>query len=465
MNLTPKLDSLLKSLDNAHKIILNEKNITIVKLYDNAKFYEWLKMNSSLPQLKSYHNSSNFKSSQSPNNPMPSDSIFITMAIIPNIKQQINIACCSTDIDKMANKMFSASESSGLIFNGSYFYLDIHIRDKIYGIDVKKNIYGDYVWSETESIASYLEKPIGFFNYDSTKLGSHADANYKNKTYKNIYDGKSLEKGYDVQKKTASGEILYDNNTQFTLQIISDALGIVSFPKDGGIDIKKYTDVVEYNETNSHPKINDSIKDNNMVMGNLLVYNDQIILTEEKMAIAIVLFNIDDIGIKMYDKIYLCDDTYTKLTGNQINKLSIGSSVFFTSYNDPTKKGSIIFNSKNLYLPYSIEFIKKEYPKNFAGKIPPGYLNHSSDLNPRTCIMNDTNGNIIVMHIEGRQKVCGGIGIDLFDLAKLCSTLGAQHAVNLDGGGSSKMTWKEKYNPINSVGVAGYKISNAIFVQ
>ena len=150
-----------------------------------------------------------------------------------------------------------------------------------------------------------------------------------------------------------------------------------------------------------------------------------------------------------------------------VNTTQLDKEVCFISYTEPTnqaKRGKIIFNSNNIYLPFSIDFIKKSNPNDFAGKIPPGFPNHASDLNPRTCIMQDIHNNIIVMHVEGRGGVCGGIGIDLFDLATLCKGLGAVNALNLDGGQSSKMSWKEEGNIIQTVGVDEYRIGNAIFL-
>lgn len=67
------------------------------------------------------------------------------------------------------------------------------------------------------------------------------------------------------------------------------------------------------------------------------------------------------------------------------------------------------------------------------------------------------------MMIEGRHKFGGGVGIDLFDLAKMCKAMGAKHAINLDGGGSSQLTWKEKGNPLSS-STYSYEMGNVVVV-
>lgn len=50
-------------------------------------------------------------------------------------------------------------------------------------------------------------------------------------------------------------------------------------------------------------------------------------------------------------------------------------------------------------------------------------------------------------------------------MAKLCHGMGAKYALNLDGGASSKLLWKEKNNSIEYVGLDAYNISNVIFIN
>lgn len=460
-----KLDSLLKLLSPAHNIVLNDKNLTIVKLHNNRKFYEWLATNNIKLSIKPYHSANNTRTygiaARSSGDLYP---MYITLALIPpGINEQINISCCNVIINKTAHNIFE--NKTGVIFNGSYFYLQRHITEQVYNIKLDTDINGN-VSSRDNTIVSYLEKPIGIFKYNSTREGGPAKNNYKLKTYSRIYDGKSLENTENVREndRTEQYGIYTIGETTLTLHALSDTLGLVMFPKTGGMNIKKLLDVVEYN--GKTPMINQTT-DDNIAMGNLLVYNNEVILNEEKMACAILLFPIYELGYKKYDKIYLCNDNFEKLKGIEVNTTQLDKEVCFISYTEPTnptKRGKIIFNSNNIYLPFSIDFIKKSNPNDFAGKIPPGFPNHASDLNPRTCIMQDVHNNIIVTHVEGRGGVCGGIGIDLFDLATLCKGLGAVNALNLDGGQSSKMSWREEGNIIQTVGVDDYKIGNAIFL-
>jgi exopolysaccharide biosynthesis protein len=91
---------------------------------------------------------------------------------------------------------------------------------------------------------------------------------------------------------------------------------------------------------------------------------------------------------------------------------------------------------------------------------------HASDLNPRTCIFKDANENVFFINVEGRNREYGGIGLDLFDLATLCQSLGAVEAINLDGGGSSVMEIKEKDYPMTEhIGLSNYTIGNVIKVS
>lgn len=449
-SINEELDTLLRILDPAHKIILNEKNMMIVKLHKNKKFYDWLTKNKIMPMIKDYHSQKNtmtfFNGDVNSRSSGPADPIFITLAIIPKSSINVNISCCNLDIQTTGNELFPNDKSSGIIFNGSYFYLEGHIRDGMYGINPRKNFNEETkVGSNMESnIESYKYIPIGYFRYDSD---IHGNPETEQKFYKKTYDGYSL--GY-----LNSNRDIY-NKPELTLSAINDILGFAVFEKDK-MTIQKYS---EYYDNIQKPTTN-------VVMGNLLVYDDEIVMDEEKMCIAILLFSLDNkSGLYMYDKIYLCDDKYNKLSGSEINSLELDSVVHFVSCKNQEQRGKIYYNPKNIYMPYCLNFLKNAFPNNFAGKVPPGYLNHASDLNPRTCIMKDKNDNMIVMHVEGRKTHCGGVGIDLFDLAKLCRGMGAKYALNLDGGGSSKLLWKEENNSIEYVGLNSYRISNAIFIK
>lgn len=75
-------------------------------------------------------------------------------------------------------------------------------------------------------------------------------------------------------------------------------------------------------------------------------------------------------------------------------------------------------------------------------KIKPGELSHAGEVNPRSAIaVNRDNGNVYFIYVEGRNK--RGIGVTLNELANICKNTGATDAINLDGGGSSQMVWRE----------------------
>jgi exopolysaccharide biosynthesis protein len=50
-------------------------------------------------------------------------------------------------------------------------------------------------------------------------------------------------------------------------------------------------------------------------------------------------------------------------------------------------------------------------------------------------------GTIVFIRVEGRDD--RGTGMDFIQLGQLCQVLHISDAINLDGGGSSRMSWKE----------------------
>ena len=69
-----------------------------------------------------------------------------------------------------------------------------------------------------------------------------------------------------------------------------------------------------------------------------------------------------------------------------------------------------------------------------------GWLNHAFNLNPRAAIGLDSNGNIYLVTIEGRDQ--RGSGCDLTTLAKIMKAFGCVSSVNLDGGGTADLLYK-----------------------
>jgi len=81
--------------------------------------------------------------------------------------------------------------------------------------------------------------------------------------------------------------------------------------------------------------------------------------------------------------------------------------------------------------------------------INPGELSHSSNPNPRSCLGIKENGNILFIYIEGRDDF--GSGVDMVQLAYVCQMLGCVDAINLDGGRSSRLTWKARNEDIINI--------------
>lgn len=86
-----------------------------------------------------------------------------------------------------------------------------------------------------------------------------------------------------------------------------------------------------------------------------------------------------------------------------------------------------------------------------VGKIDNGELYHASNPNPRSALGITRDNKVVFIHVEGRDN--RGVGMDFDQLADLCLSLGLKDAINLDGGGSSKITWKKPGQ--NIVNVAG----------
>jgi hypothetical protein len=108
------------------------------------------------------------------------------------------------------------------------------------------------------------------------------------------------------------------------------------------------------------------------------------------------------------------------------------------------------FTQEHVFMPYNTRLYRATVQAgvndspNFAGKIPPGMPCHACDLNPRSCLFIDNNNNVCFVNVEGRNYDGGGSGLDLFQLAKIVKALGAVDAINLDGGGSAILSWKEE---------------------
>ena len=110
-----------------------------------------------------------------------------------------------------------------------------------------------------------------------------------------------------------------------------------------------------------------------------------------------------------------------------------------TNQRDPD--GNFLFKSRN-YIngedPNIITFVDGVHN---ATRILSGELYHAANPNPRSALVITMEGHVVMVKVEGRDN--RGVGMDLSQLAQFCRNhLRARYAINLDGGGSSQITWK-----------------------
>lgn len=100
--------------------------------------------------------------------------------------------------------------------------------------------------------------------------------------------------------------------------------------------------------------------------------------------------------------------------------------------------------------------------QNQGVDIAPGELSHVGNPNPRTAIGTNANNDVIIVTIEGRSR--RGAGVDCSQLAQICREAGMVNAINLDGGRSSQLVWREPGS--NEISLAshseGYPVGNII---
>ncbi len=95
--------------------------------------------------------------------------------------------------------------------------------------------------------------------------------------------------------------------------------------------------------------------------------------------------------------------------------------------------------------------------------IRPGELKHAGNQNPRTALAWNNDGTMLmIVYVEGRGD--RGAGVDCSQLAQICMTLGASFAINLDGGRSSQLAWRQPGENIISLAkyTTGYPVGNIL---
>lgn len=82
-----------------------------------------------------------------------------------------------------------------------------------------------------------------------------------------------------------------------------------------------------------------------------------------------------------------------------------------------------------------------------------GRLGHLANPNPRSALVirskeaqKDGKGDLALVYVEGRDQ--RGVGMDVYQLAEFCREIvGAEKAINLDGGASSNLVWRKEEAP------------------
>jgi hypothetical protein len=336
----------------------------------------------------------------------------------------------------MINFEFKNKDSAGISFNGSFYFVESHVINNKYG---SEKHFDEYKQNNPSLITkeSLIGKPIG---------------NYQH-LYENTLNGIKLIKNDKQRDKSTLFPIVQDISSNKYIDVkeslgwIKDEIGLFIVDAENNYTIKSYNDFI-------NKKITDQI-----VLGNMLVYDSKIVMKEELMSTAIAV-KINGIAKGTRGMIYLKNGAEKKLAvpddfiTTPSSKIMKGSLIYFKP-NNSNQFIETTYDSTNIMMPFNVSHVITENPGGYLGAIPPAMPMHASDKNPRTCVIIDKNNNLLVLNIEGRNDVCGGRGIDLFDLAKLCKELGAVHALNLDGGGSSQIFWKEKGNGMDGIKQSG----------
>jgi hypothetical protein len=424
------IDSLITQLCDSHIYYLND-NMVIIKLYKNLKFMEWLRTKNIIPTYKSYHATNNkvYKNiAYRDNNELPCN--FITICMIQGNKNaDYKYNCCITN-NKKNKDYFNDINSSGFSINGSFFLLDFHVRKQMYNI----------------TNSSLTNFPIGYYrnNYDTSM-------NVVPSVERGIYA--PLEPGMiNLDRRTFSQPVKH------SLRWIEEYFGVLTIvdnTKSAGN--KQQTSLIQSLVEFENEKINYNAPDDKTqyLLGNLLIKNGEILFNEN---IATMVINIKEINngtktLPLFTKCYPYIlnamsgvKKYMKIVPNTINTYLDPSNNYMlhikpisVTTDNPEDYFQTQCNLENIFCPFTPVLYK-----GGGGLIPPAMPSHAFDLNPRSCAFIDENNNVFFMQVEGRQYSYGGCGLDLYQLAQMCKEMGAVHAINLDGGGSSILTWKEK---------------------
>lgn len=491
VNINERFDSLGRLLSENDIYYLNEnKSFIVVKLYKNTLFNNWLRTKGIYPRYKDYHSQGNktYKSElKEDNSEMPSP--FITICIkkkvhsIPVSARPVSavpvvsttrfnldnkIICCDTEINKVNNLL--RPNMSGFAINGSFFFLSNHIENGLYGVNTTDMQFKGF--------------PIGYFKhkYDVDGLNFHdVDGNLisKESGAKNPTDNTF----YGLKEAHYLGSVLIPSLKTFAKK----TLGAFVLKEDGNVNIE-LIDEFETKRTTQYASLNTQY-----LLANVLIKDNQILLNEQDLSIVYTLkplFSTVSIldqaservagtNLNQFDKCIIVDSDGTPLSTKKISELVNNTPILLKKYTSETNTiGETVFRaqfrSEDIFMPYNNALFTATSGRLASGAIPPGMPSHASDLNPRSCAFTDENDNLFFMHIEGRQFKYGGVGLDLIQLSQICLALGARNMINLDGGGSAVLSWREENMDMVStidfeiyddrVSKIDYPLSNAIII-
>jgi hypothetical protein len=428
-------DSLINTLDNHDTYFLNNsETLLITKIHNSKLFKDWLNSKGIVLEYKSYHSAGNKQYKGHITN--TGDELvehFITIAVMKNnmVNKSIKLTCCNSNIANIDDAHFTDINSAGFALNGSFFFINTHITSNIY--DIKTNPDGSQM-TEDEAIIKFTNQPIGFYKHLYNNYGVRIP---------NHLSRKSNSKPFEDPRNDITG-------FKQSLKFAEDIMGILRIKPDNNCEIIKVRDFIE--ETID--------TDSQYLTGNILIQNGRILFDESLLG---VVYNMkentnylneipDNLVLRQFTKCVLCDVNGNILNIDQIENIINNSAIFIAKISDiipatntVSQYFTTIFNEEEIFMPYHTKLISQS-GVDFAGKIPPAMPLHGSDLNPRSCAFIDANNNVFFMNVEGRQYYYGGVGLDLFQLAQLCKAMGAVNMINLDGGGSASLSWKEAGN-------------------
>lgn len=424
------IDELVKNLNTSEIYYIND-TMLVIKLYKSKAFNKFLYDKNVKLKYKNYHNDDNkiYREVQYGNNAIIPHH-FITMCMVRNTQNLINFICCETNIEAQKDIYFRNNDATGFLLNGSFFFMYQHISNSYYGITDHNKEF----------------KSIGDYKYNKLTDGTNSPS-FPNS------DDAGTPSVMDPPSKTSS-------IIKHSLKFAEEVCGIMTVDENSKVEIMHYNDFIS--KTLS-PK-------SQCLFGHLLVKNGDILMTKDLFNIVYNLKELRNTKIggkplREFTKCKLCKSDGTELTPTDIIILKVYERIYLKNIADENIYEGL-YQLGYIFTPYFMNLYKLENPRGFSGAILPAMPSHGSDLNPRTCIFRDANDNVFFVNVEGRNNTYGGTGIDLFDLATLCKSLGAVDAINLDGGGSSVMEIKEKGYPHSEhIGQLNYSVGNIIKVE